>query len=346
MSGPLVSVIVPVYNVELFLAECLDSVVGQTLRDIEIVCVNDASTDGSLAILHQYAARDPRVRVIDKPTNEGLSVTRNVGMAAATGRYLLFVDSDDFVDTDLCRKAYECAEHAVADLVIYDFAEFWTKEELGGKRRQPSRLEGIDLTNKAALLALNAYAWTKLVRASHVRALGLQFPDGLTYEDQPFHWALLTRTDRVALLPERLCFYRQRQGSIGYRTDLSRADYILVGDLVREFLVQSGLYRDYRDLFIRHRLQTFRVVHDTIERRHRPTVRQMVGDRMDDDHWEAVRADRALARTARDFLLAMDGNLLAKTRRSLWLVARQCYRLCGRPTLTSRRSTRGDSAVR
>ena len=198
--------------------------VGQTLRNIEIICVNDASTDGSLAVLRQYAARDTRIRVIDKPVNEGLSVTRNVGMAAATGRYLLFVDSDDFVDTDLCRKAYECAEREMADLVIYDFTGFWAKQDLREDGELPSRLEDIDPTDKAALLALNAYAWTKLVRASHVRALGLQFPDGLTYEDQPFHWALLTRTDRVALLPERLCFYRQRQGSIGYRTDLSRAE--------------------------------------------------------------------------------------------------------------------------
>ncbi|MBI4915343.1 MAG: glycosyltransferase family 2 protein [Acidobacteria bacterium] len=335
MTGPLVSIVVPVYNVEAYLPQCLDSLLGQTLEPVEVVCVNDASTDGSLAILGQYAARDARIRVIDKPTNEGLSVTRNVGMAAATGTWVAFLDSDDVADPDLCRKALACAESSGADLVIYDYAGFWSAEDLGREQSRPSSLAGVDATDRAALLLLHAYAWTKFLRASHLRALGVQFPAGMTYEDQPFHWALLTRTDRVALLPERLCLYRQRRDSIGYRSDWSRANLALVCDQVRDDLVRTGSYERYRETFIRHRLQAFRVVYDTIDPTHRKAVERMVVERMDADHWAAAHSDRGLDRRTRDFLLALEGDVAAKVRRSLWLLARDCYRLLRRPPLAA-----------
>ena len=248
MNGPLVSIIVPAYNVEAYLPECLDSLISQTLEDIEIVCVNDASTDGSLAILRQYAARDARIRVIDQATNEGLSVARNVGIAMATGRWLAFVDSDDFVDPDLCRKALACAGSSAADLVIYDYAAFRSDVDLAREQSLPSQLTGMDPRDTAALLALNAYAWLKLVRAEHLRALGVQFPPGMTYEDLPFHWDLLARTERVALLPERLYFYRQREGAISFSSDWSRADYTLAFDLVLAALIAHGLYPRYREV--------------------------------------------------------------------------------------------------
>src|SRR5208283_3845450 len=104
-SSILVSVIIPVYNAERYLRECLDSVVNQSLHEIEIICVNDGSTDGSLAILDGYEENDKRFKVISK-SDEGQAIARNLALTLVSGEYVVFVDSDDHVDIDLCLKVY------------------------------------------------------------------------------------------------------------------------------------------------------------------------------------------------------------------------------------------------
>ncbi len=111
-----VSVIVPVYNVEPYLPRCLDSLIGQTLQDIEIICIDDCSTDKSLEILHDYMKKDPRVKVIELSQNSGVATARNAGIDAARGEYLGFVDSDDYVDTDFYEKLYATAKKENADM--------------------------------------------------------------------------------------------------------------------------------------------------------------------------------------------------------------------------------------
>ena len=110
-----VSVIIPVYNVEPYLKQCMDSVVGQTLKDIEIICVDDGSTDNSLDILREYAAEDSRIQIIEQK-NAGAGAARNNGMRYATGKYLSFLDSDDFFEPRMLEKAYDLAEKDQADL--------------------------------------------------------------------------------------------------------------------------------------------------------------------------------------------------------------------------------------
>lgn len=126
---PKVSVIIPVYNVETYLCECLESVLNQPLTDIEIICVNDGSTDGSPAILEEYAAKDNRVKVINKP-NSGYGHTMNVGMDAATGEYIGIVESDDYVKQDMYETLCNIAAEQDLDLIKADFYRF-TNE--GGK---------------------------------------------------------------------------------------------------------------------------------------------------------------------------------------------------------------------
>jgi len=332
MKNPLVSIIVPVYNVEAFLNKCLDSLIDQKLSTIEIICVNDASTDGSLGILESYAERDPRIRIIDKPTNEGLSATRNVGIAAVKGDWTMFVDSDDFVNPELCSNAYECASNKGADLVIYDYSSFSSDTELYKESDQNSRLDGFDPHDKTVLLSLFAYAWTKFIRTDHLHKLGAFFPVGRTYEDQPFHWQVVLGTEKVGLLPKRLYQYRQRAGSIGYRKDWSRADYALVYDDILDFLQRHGLFEEFRSIFIRQRLQRFAITHDTISTEFRRRITQLAMDRMDQEHWQIVRSDRLLDRRTRDFFLSLEGDWMAVLRRRAWIAARAGYRLF-RPAL-------------
>ncbi|MBQ7283473.1 MAG: glycosyltransferase family 2 protein [Oscillospiraceae bacterium] len=116
---PKVSVLIPVYNVENYICDCMDSVVNQTFKDIEIICVNDCSTDSSMQILQQYAENDDRVVLIDKKQNEGLLMARKSGVEAATGEYILFVDSDDYIDLNLCQFVNDITEKEDADIIHF-----------------------------------------------------------------------------------------------------------------------------------------------------------------------------------------------------------------------------------
>ena len=122
----LVSVVVPIYNVQDYLEDCLDSLRAQTLGDIEILCVNDGSTDGSLAVLQTCATRDPRIRIIDKP-NGGLSSARNAGIDAARSPYVCFLDSDDRFEPHACEEIYRALHDGGAD--VFTFAARWTPED-------------------------------------------------------------------------------------------------------------------------------------------------------------------------------------------------------------------------
>ncbi|MBI5075000.1 MAG: glycosyltransferase family 2 protein [Nitrospirae bacterium] len=325
-SFPHISIIIPIYNVETYLRDCLDSVVNQTLREIEIICVNDCSTDGSLSIVREYEAKDNRIKVIDKQVNEGLATTRNVGMAEATGKYMLFMDSDDFADTDLCRKAAECAEAANADLVIYDYAAFYRQEDLKENSKQSSRLTAIAPTDRVALLKCHAFAWTKLIRSDLVRSLHILFPAGLIYEDLPVHWQIITQASKIAILPEPLYYYRQRKTSITYRRNWSITDRILIFDRVREFLISRKLYEDYCDLFLQSQLEMFCWLYDTIASDHKERALVLIQDHLAKEHLDYIDSGNPLSWKTRAFFKALQGSRVAKIRHGLWLFARAGYR--------------------
>jgi glycosyltransferase involved in cell wall biosynthesis len=324
--SPITSIIIPVYNVEAYIHECLDSLVNQSLREIEIICVNDCSTDGSLSILKEYEAKDSRIVVIDKPVNEGLSMTRNVGINIATGRYILFVDSDDYVEKDLCRKVIDCAEKNKADLVFYDYAAFWTKADLVTAKSKTSSLIDMDPSDKTGLLNLKAYAWTKLVRGDYLRSLKLKFPDGLLYEDIPVHWQLVINTAKIALLPERLYFYRQRESSIGYRTDWKLTDYIYEYDLLKNFLVENNLYDQYRNIFLYLQIIALYVVYDNIDSKYKHNVMELILKRITKEHMQYIHSAEFIDWKVRDFFLAIGGSYPAKIKLTLWLFMRWIYR--------------------
>lgn len=126
--NPKVSVIIPVYNAEKYLRQCLDSVVNQTLRDIEIICVDDGSPDSSLSLLQKYASGDNRIKILQQE-NSGAGIARNKGLAMASGKYILFLDSDDFFELDLCENLFYQAEKTEADIILYD-ADCYEQEKI------------------------------------------------------------------------------------------------------------------------------------------------------------------------------------------------------------------------
>ncbi len=211
---PIVSVIIPVYNVEKYLRQCLDSVVNQTLRDIEIICVDDGSTDSSPAILAEYAAKDPRVKVLTREhTNAGAA--RNAGLAVATGEYLGFVDSDDWCETTLFEKAYLKAKADDADAVMWRFMMYDMRTGGNGSQNAfPKMVRDMKGVFSAADLrsgvftAFNPAPWNRVVRTSLVRGKSIAFQEIERSNDIVFGCLVTVEAERLAVIDEPLYHYR------------------------------------------------------------------------------------------------------------------------------------------
>ena len=210
---PAVSVIVPVYKTEAWLPQCVESLLAQTLREIEIILVDDGSPDRCGALCDAYAARDTRVRVIHQE-NRGLSAARNAGTACARGQYLMYVDSDDWVEPDYCGVPYRLAQTERADLVLFcnwrgpsGTEEVWPKfTGEGGKLTAKAFIEQY-------LFRLGGTpVWNKLYRRELLD--GLPFEEGVVYEDHAFTHKAVLRAEKICYIRRPLYHYRVRPGSI------------------------------------------------------------------------------------------------------------------------------------
>lgn len=232
---PLVSIIIPVYNVEIYIDACLDSVTQQTYKNLEIIVVEDCSTDNSKQALQPYL-KDNRIKIIQHSENGGLSAARNTGMESATGEYMMFVDSDDIVDIRLVAACVDCALEKNADVVTYGFVPF--KDGLK-KAELPYSSNNLDLTPIVldnAYFDLPHFAWLKFIRSSTVETALLEFPVGLYYEDWPFHWHLGLSTKVKYQLPADMYLYRQRGSSITGSTGKELLDLFIIYSKVHALL--------------------------------------------------------------------------------------------------------------
>lgn len=232
---PLVSVIIPVYNVEGYLDACLDSIKQQTYSNLEILVVEDCSTDRSLQAVQAHLS-DERIRLIRHERNGGLSAARNTGIQTASGEYLLFVDSDDVVDLRLVELCVNNATRANADLITYGFAPF-----ADGTSITDLQTTGSDLLKQAHSLGdeyfqLPHFAWLKFIHADLLRSTDIRFPVGLFYEDWPFHWHLGIAAKNKHQLDAKLYHYRQRGTSITGSTGRKLLDLFSVQILVMEIV--------------------------------------------------------------------------------------------------------------
>ncbi|MGL3151809.1 glycosyltransferase [Microbacterium sp. A82] len=224
VTNPDVTVVVPVYNSELWLDDCLSSVLAQTGTDIELICVNDGSTDGSRAILQRFEDNDPRVTVIDQP-NSGQSVGRNVGLDAASGRYVIYLDSDDYWPHDSLAALVQDADRDSLDVLLFDCLAFrdgeidaktWKRYSTYYQRAHAYRgvTRGVDLM--AAMRRGRDYrphVGMYLARTDHVRATGVRFIPGIVHQDNPYTFRLLLHAQRVAHTRVDVYARRMRPGS-------------------------------------------------------------------------------------------------------------------------------------
>ena len=189
---PLVSITLSAYNVEHYIADSLDCLIKQTYSPIEIICIDDGSTDQTLSILEEYAKKDKRIKVISKK-NEGLAVARNLSLKLASGKYIIFLDGDDLFDLKMIEKAVQKAENEDADMIIWDYVVFYDKSEIKEKKKQTSALEKLNKQedNDNTLF----HGTIKNVNSSNGKSVTFGFITGDDSEEYFFHRGELNPTE-------------------------------------------------------------------------------------------------------------------------------------------------------
>ncbi|MFG2941712.1 CDP-glycerol glycerophosphotransferase family protein [Streptomyces sp. NPDC048282] len=261
---PRFSVIVPAYQVQAYLPECLDSVLSQSYPDLELIAVDDRSPDACGTIIDEYAARDARVRPVHLPENQGLGGARNAGTAQARGDYLLFLDGDDTLTPDALRAiADRIKETGEPDVLVYDYARtFWTgraernklASQLAEQGPAPFRLE-----DRPGLLRVLMVAWNKAYRREFVEEHGFRFPPGY-YEDTPWTYPVLMTAGTIATLYRVCVHYRQRRGSILGTTSRRHFDIFEQYDRVFAFLDGRPELALWRPVLFRRMIDHFSTV--------------------------------------------------------------------------------------
>ena len=211
MSSPLVSIIVPVYNVEKYLSDCLDSLVNQTYQNTEIVCIDDGSTDSSPDILKSYKDRYRQIKVITTG-NRGQAAARNLGLEKASGDFIMFVDSDDWINLDTINATLkvEFFNDVNVDFICFGLQRVYPDISVPHKVYST---ESILTVNKSFGLKLSPEPVAKLYRSSFLRENKIMFPEGLWYEDMTFYWHCFSCANQVGTMKEVFYNYRQRNDS-------------------------------------------------------------------------------------------------------------------------------------
>ena len=234
------SLIIPVYNVEKYLERCLESVVNQTFKDIEIIIVNDGSTDNSKSIIEKYLKQYPEKIKYYEKENGGLSSARNYGLKYATGEYVAFLDSDDYVEPTMYEEMYNTAKKENSDMVECDFMwEYPDKivHDIG------SFYEG----KKETIEKARVVAWNKLIKREIIEREKLEFPFGLRYEDVEFFYKLVPYLNNISFVKKEFIHYVQRNNSIANTQNIRTKEIFIVLDNVIEYYKKLGIYEEYKE---------------------------------------------------------------------------------------------------
>lgn len=223
-----ISVIVPIYNAEKYLKKCIDSLVNQTKKEIEFILINDGSTDSSENIIKNY--NDKRIKYF-KNKNQGIGKTRNFGIDKATGKYIMFLDSDDYLDKNACKYLFNKIEKERLDIVVCDFYK-----DVDGKiekERIPSFKNSSLEENSELLLNINLAPWNKIYRSRLIKENKIKFVENLKYEDAPFVTECLLKAEKIGKIDKFLNYYVIHKNSETTTRDKKMFDIIKIVDIIR-----------------------------------------------------------------------------------------------------------------
>jgi glycosyltransferase involved in cell wall biosynthesis len=284
MSSPFFSVIIPVYNVEKYLAQCIDSILEQTYSNFEVIIVNDGATDSSLKILKSYADKDNRISIINQK-NMGLSFSRNVGINYSRGKYLYFLDSDDYISLDMLESVYKSISITPSDMVTFDVNVFFeTKDveinnysKIAYFHREKTKAgvykPGIEYykeikRNKEYI----ATVWAYVVEKDFLIKNNLLFENGIVNEDELFSFKAFLLADAITYINKTLYNYRIRENSIMLKevSFINVYSTFLIFDKMIEFIKNINLSEEeysvckddvYR--FLKHTRNRYKMINDT-----------------------------------------------------------------------------------
>ena len=235
---PKVSIIVPFYNVEKYIEKCLETLVNQTLEDIEIILVNDGSKDKTIDIVKKYQEMYPTKIVYLEKTNGGLSDARNYAIPYAKGEYIAFLDSDDYVEKNMYQEMYEIAKKENSDMVECNF--IW---EYPNKTRIDI---GAVYNDKHEMIKkIRVVAWNKLIKREILEKSKVIFPKGYRYEDVEFTYMLIPFLEKVSFCKTPMVHYIQRDGSISNVQNKKNAEIFDVMEHVIDYYKENNIYQEY-----------------------------------------------------------------------------------------------------
>lgn len=257
-----VSVIIPVYNVEKYLEQCLDSVINQTLKDIEIICVNDETQDNSLEILKQYAKKDNRIKIINT-ANHGLGAARNYGFDQATGDYIFFLDSDDWIKETALEKLYNKITESELDMVFYQMINY-IDEDNSLVNDHIYDHEGLQHDNlherefftykdvEEHLFTIPVTAYSKLYKKSFLLDNNFRFPEGILYEDNEFFYDAFFNCRKAGFIKEHLLYRRRHKNSITGKFNKRHVEMITAMNNTLKIFIKNNKYELFKQNVINH----------------------------------------------------------------------------------------------
>lgn len=258
MDTPKISVIIPVYNAEKYLEKCLDSILQQTFREIEVICVDDGSQDASKQILRRYASQDARVIVVEQK-NMYAGVARNRGMELAKGKYLIFLDADDFFHPDMLRRAYACSEQYRADITIFNVKCFsdQTKITFKGKwlynkdlipQKQPFSMHDI---YSQIFQITTASPWNKLFNREFIQREQILFQGTRSTNDVYFVNLALALAERIVTIDRSLLYYRvDTKNNLQNTQEQSPLDFYTACRALKKSLEQRKAFQNVEQSFV------------------------------------------------------------------------------------------------
>ena len=245
-----ISIVVPIYKVEKYLEKCIESILKQTYKNLEIILVNDGSPDSCGEICEKYKQKDNRIIVI-RQENKGLSGARNTGLSKATGKYICFIDSDDYISKNMIETLYNNLKLTNSDISICGFSQVG-EDEIIEKSKQKGVLKIIDKETCLKKLLYHRYnidivTWNKLYKKELFN--NIKFPEGKIYEDFATIPFLVDKANNICCTNQKLYYYVQRKGSINNNSNFNVKIYDLIENLkVMEDFVESKYSKIYKDI--------------------------------------------------------------------------------------------------
>ncbi len=274
-----VSVIVPVYNVEKYLPICLDSLLQQSLEDIEIICVDDRSTDDSRAILDFYSQKDDRIRIIKNQNKRGSGGSRNRGLGEVRGKYVFFLDSDDWIDPDCLEILYEKSEELNLDMLFFklinyddNMNKFYKSDyyEVTPLKRFENKVFNYNDIDKNDFFNITVGPGNKLYSTKFLKKIGAQFPENLIHEDNAFYFEVMFNAERLSFYNYDFYNRRRRKNSITATFDDSLLDSVSIVELIFNYFLENNYYEDYKEPLLNFLCYFIKDRFEVIETKYKP----------------------------------------------------------------------------